>query len=84
MKMTKELLKERKEKAAKSNTESKFKLMELAEKGLNRSFVNPINPVTSKDSWLGSRALHSRSSKDVYASQEAYAYNRIGRKRGKN
>ena len=41
--------------------------------GIGRTYLNPINPVTCKDTWLGTRAMHSKSTKDIFSSQAAYA-----------
>ena len=63
-----------KEAAGKLNKKDKKRLMEYkSNPGLTRTYINPINPVTAKDSWLGSRAMHSKSIKDVHYSQAAYA-----------
>lgn len=63
-----------KEAAGKLDKKDKERLREYkSNPGLTRTYINPINPVTSKDSWLGSRAMHSKSIKDVHHSQAAYA-----------
>ncbi len=68
-----QLLKDR-ERAGKLDKKDKERLMEYKlNPGITRSFINPINPVTAKDTWLGTRAMHSKSTRDVHHSQALYA-----------
>lgn len=68
-----QLLMER-QRAGKLDSKDKERLKEYKlNPGITRSFINPVNPVTAKDSWLGSRAMHSKSIKDVHHSQALYA-----------
>lgn len=68
-----ELLKKR-QAEGKLDKKDKERLMEYkSNPGIGCTYLNPINPVTAKDSWLGSRAMHSKSIKDNHYAQAAYA-----------